>query len=146
MATLHLANEIFNLIYPVGSIYLSVNTTNPSTYFGGTWERVADEHYLIGYNPNNDYFDKPGAVKGSKNGPGGWNTAGTALTVDQIPSHNHLVPVVSKQVGHSGGTDWVTQYSDSQKTINVTNTGGGKAHTHFHVEPYYTVVVWKRTK
>ena len=41
MASLHLAQEIFKLIYPVGSIYLCSNSNiNPSTLFGGTWERV----------------------------------------------------------------------------------------------------------
>ena len=26
--------------YPIGSIYLSVNSTNPGTIFGGTWQRL----------------------------------------------------------------------------------------------------------
>lgn len=25
-------------LFPVGSIYINVNTTNPGTIFGGTWE------------------------------------------------------------------------------------------------------------
>ena len=33
-----LESSLLNSIYPVGSIYLSVNSTNPGTLFGGTWE------------------------------------------------------------------------------------------------------------
>ena len=47
MASLHLAQEIFNLIYPVGSIYLSMNSTDPSKLFGGTWEAI-NSRFLIG--------------------------------------------------------------------------------------------------
>lgn len=40
MASLHLAPEIFKLIYPVGAIYESTSNTNPSTLFGGTWRQI----------------------------------------------------------------------------------------------------------
>lgn len=37
---------LLDLIYPVGSLYWSSNSTNPATLFGGTWTQIADSpHY-----------------------------------------------------------------------------------------------------
>ena len=38
--------EFINLVYPVGSIYLSTNNTNPGTLFGGSWEQIQDRFLL----------------------------------------------------------------------------------------------------
>lgn len=35
MSNLHLAQEIFKLIYPVGAVYISFSSTNPETLFRG---------------------------------------------------------------------------------------------------------------
>ena len=39
--------NLFNLVYPVGSIYMSVNNTSPATLFGGTWEKIQGR-FLLG--------------------------------------------------------------------------------------------------
>ena len=69
-------------MYPVGSIYLSVNNVNPSTIFGGTWEQIQDRFLL---------------AAGSTYGAG--TTGGSAththttgdhiLTVAETPAHTH---------------------------------------------------------
>lgn len=131
---------------------MSVNTTNPSTYFGGTWEQVAVEKYLIGYNAYNQWFDKPGQSKGSGAGPGSWNTNDHILTVDEIPSHNHLdrIPHTSNAAHNTNGDylpygGWNANANSVSYYIETSKTGGGKGHSHFQVSPYYAVVVWKRT-
>lgn len=78
MAKLHLAQEILNIIYPVGSIYLSWNSTNPSTYFGGTWTQLKGG-FLYGF------VESPGTGNGT-----GTSTNSHTLTINQIPSHNHF--------------------------------------------------------
>ena len=41
-------NALWGKIYPVGSIYISVNSTNPASLFGGTWELVGSGRTLWG--------------------------------------------------------------------------------------------------
>lgn len=39
-------NTLLNLVYPVGSFYLSQNSTSPASRFGGTWSQLNDDKYL----------------------------------------------------------------------------------------------------
>ena len=41
-------SQIASLIYPVGSIYMSVSNTDPSILFGGTWVSIASGRCLMG--------------------------------------------------------------------------------------------------
>ena len=66
-----------DFIYPIGSIYMSVNSTNPGTLFGGTWSQLKDRFLL-------------GAGNTYTNG----NTGGAAtvtLTVNRMPKHSHTI-------------------------------------------------------
>ena len=40
-------SNYWNKIYPVNSIYMSVNSTSPATLFGGTWVQLKDR-FLLG--------------------------------------------------------------------------------------------------
>ena len=39
-------SDLINLIYPVGSIYMSVNDVSPQIFLGGTWEQIKDRFLL----------------------------------------------------------------------------------------------------
>ena len=69
-----------NQIYPVGSIYISVSSTNPSTLFGGTWEAYATGRALIGYDSSDTSFDTIEETGGSKT---------TTLVAANIQKHYH---------------------------------------------------------
>lgn len=74
--------RIFNLIYPIGSIYLSENSTSPATLFGGTWTQIKDKFLLTA----GDTY-KAGNTGGSSTHK--HTTAGHTLTTNEMPSHTH---------------------------------------------------------
>ena len=66
---------LLDLIYPIGAIYWSSDSTSPATLFGGTWSQITDKFIL---------------AAGSTYTAG--NTGGAAsysLTENNIPSHTH---------------------------------------------------------
>ena len=66
---------LLNLVYPVGSIYLSSKNTNPGTLFGGTWTQIKDKFILTA----GDSYSN-GATGGA---------ATVTLSVSNMPSHKH---------------------------------------------------------
>ena len=94
--------RLFDAIYPVGSIYMSTSSTNPGTLFGGTWEAYAQGRTIIG-NGTSDQVFSAGNTGGESNHKlsesempshthsytRGDSVQGTAITVDQMPSHRH---------------------------------------------------------
>ena len=120
-----------NNTYPVGAIYLSVNSTSPASLFGGTWEQIKDR-VLIG--AGNLY-----AVG---------DTGGEAthiLTVDEMPSHKHIMNPRG-YVGHfSSGSGYTTAVIDNytEKGDVVTSSTGG-SQPHNNMPPYLAVYMWKR--
>lgn len=75
---------VVDVVYPVGSIYISVSPTNPSTIFGGTWEAFATGRTLVGVKSDDADFGSVGNEGGSKK---------TTLTQAQIPTHTHSVDI-----------------------------------------------------
>jgi len=102
-------DNIFNVIYPIGCIYESTDSTDPSTLFTGTtWTAFGQGKMLVGLDPNDTDFDSTSDSGGSKT---------VTLTTDQIPSHNHSFSGSSGSAGSHSHT-----YSGS-----TSNHGG---HTH----------------
>ena len=42
--------DLVDVLYPVGSVYISFDETNPSEIMGGSWERVSEGRTLVGVN------------------------------------------------------------------------------------------------
>lgn len=52
-------NISIGIKFPIGYIYLSTSSTNPSAYFGGTWQRISNGKVLVGVDENDTDFNAP---------------------------------------------------------------------------------------
>lgn len=133
-----LSSLILEAVYPVGSIYMSVNSTSPATLFGGTWEAIQGK-FLLGADG--------GAYKAGNTGGEATHT----LTVDEIPKHTHSMysgnsgaPDTWEPDGGSYLVDSVTQDKHTWwASLGMNYAGGGAEHN--NMPPYLAVYIWKRT-
>lgn len=133
-------------IYPVGSIYMSLQYNSPASFIGGTWEQIMN-NFLIGAGDSYVLGTTGGSLTHIH------TTGNCTLTVDQIPSHLHYnsYPVVAPSPNGYGvnGYAWI-QDSSNWGVITTQSTGGGAAHNHgntgssSNLPPYLAVYMWKR--
>lgn len=141
-------SDLLNLIYPVGSIYMSVNNTSPATLFGGTWSQIKGR-FLLGTgsleNNNSGYFGL--VTAGEINAPVGEQGGETwhRLTINEMPSHNHKLLSNSPQ-GSSDTISILSTFQGSDENAAFTHSsdvGGSEAHN--NIPPYFAVNIWQRT-
>ena len=86
----------FDTIYPVGSIYMSINSTDPSILFGGTWEAI-ENTFLIAQGDTYTAGSSGGNATHSHT-TDATTTGGTALSIANMPAHNHNSRSLSGQI------------------------------------------------
>lgn len=149
-------------IYPIGSIYMSVNSTNPSTLFGGTWVRLQDTFLLAA---GSTY--QAGSTGGE---------ASHTLTETEIPSHTHGSKLSDARInlhGFGAGGNFINNmvnatgydynsngfrsaaqltkqtgsdsYSGFQIALAHTHNSFGGSGAHNNMPPYLAVYMWQRT-
>ena len=136
------------MMWPVGSMYISVSATSPQTLFGGTWQQIRDTFLL---------------AAGSTYAAG--TTGGEAvhtLTENELPAHAHnpanqagyygfitnsqkafTVGDMGAQSGSGRYYPYASAAFDISRNTKTGSVGGGKAHN--NMPPYLAVYVWKRT-
>lgn len=121
---------IVDLIYPVGSIYISVSAADPADLFGGTWQRIEDVFLLAA---GSTYA--AGATGGE---------AEHTLAETEIPAHTHG-RIYSDSVASEKKFPWFNSAVGSGEKVgyDYVSAGGGAAHN--NMPPYLAVYVWHRT-
>ena len=131
--------QLLNLIYPVGSIYMSVNSIDPSILFGGTWVSWGSGRVPVGVNPSDSTFatvEKTGGEKEHK------------LTVEEIPKHGHpmeasALSLNESTVGHAQSGSGMMAFTSIGSVAGTIKVGSDTAHN--NLQPYITCYMWKRT-
>jgi hypothetical protein len=127
-------------LYPVGSVYISFDPTDPGTLFGGTWEQIKDRFLLAA----GDTY-----AAGSTGGE-----ATHTLTVDEMPSHSHdfdrqqwhlsdEISIASSDAIINWREHIERAFTDDAFKGSVNNSGGSQPHN--NMPPYLAVYMWKRT-
>ena len=154
-------------IYPIGSIYMSINPTNPSELFGGAWEAIAQGTFLISagtdYTVGNSYGSSShthtqvattsggpsnntsgGPSNNTSGGPSNNTSGSTAISVAQMPSHTHTFrsgagPGLGVATGGSDNPNYYCFADDVRATATTFyNTNTGSGSGHTHTLSSHT--------
>ena len=151
-------------IYPVGSIYLSANNVNPSTYLDGTtWVQLKDR-FLLGAGDTYTAGAKDGAATVKLTGAqSGVHQHTHSFTQPSVTggSHSHYINYHSKTLAKgtaydrpaSIGSGTANGYTTSSTSHTHTVSGGAVGNTtvadateaHNNMPPYLVVYMWQRT-
>ena len=144
--------EIMLALYPVGAVYISVNSTSPASLFGGTWEQVKGR-FLIGTGKpeNNDDGTSPGNYNYAAGSKGG--EAAHKLTISEMPNHMHESIMANGDINYKilygpGGNIQTNagsvQYTSGSGSYELKTISSGGSQSHNNMPPYLAVYMWKR--
>ncbi|HEP2841436.1 TPA: hypothetical protein VCI50_000112 [Streptococcus pyogenes] len=132
--------EILDMIYPVGSIYISISSSNPSYTMGGTWQRFANGKTLVGVDEYDIDFNSPSRTGGEK---------AHQTTVEEMPSHTHQFNTEAAgspiALGWENGNNSAMRAKLGNYTLGLPTTSVGGNKPHNNLQPYVTVYMWRRT-
>lgn len=129
-------------VYPVGSIYMNINSDNPGDLFGGTWERIQGVFLLAGNDKYEEY--KPGATGGSVTHSHGYGSLYAAIYNAGTSGHYYKtktgVSFTANEQKKDTGAGATSTKACTEATQIYGNTGSANG-----MPPFLAVYVWKRT-
>ncbi len=158
--------NIFNIVYPVDSIFISTSNADPATIYGGTWAAFGAGRTLVGVGTGTDSNSESVVFSTSEATAGEYNHTLTQAEINHNHQWNKKESDASnsfdrfiKMDGVSNNTEDSTfdssgnkmLYSDQYEMRQNTYTSANRALTngtvtgHNNIQPYITVYMWKRT-
>lgn len=144
--------KLLQMIYPVGSIYMSTNNVSPATFIGGTWTLIQGKFLLAagdGYTAGDTGGEASHTLTAAESGQ-------KAITISGDGAHQHNVLMKYRQAGvvtgsaayfHGDGTLNYTGFSTvaDQGAHSHSISGSNATNAHNNMPPYLVVYVWTRT-
>lgn len=129
---------LLDFVYPIGSIYFSISSTNPGLLIGGTWTSWGAGRVPVGVDTTDSDFNSVEKTGGEKT---------HKLTVAEMPEHDHdslnyTNGYAEPTTGQGSFRQLLAGDSASTSYVAVKNSGGDQAHN--NVQPYITCYMWKR--
>src|SRR5690606_38823591 len=91
-------DNLIDVVYPVGSIYISTVDTNPGTVFGvGTWVAFGTGRTIVGVDTDQTEFDTVEKTGGAKT---------HTLTTAEMPSHTHIQNAHTHNLNRYNASQW----------------------------------------
>ena len=153
--------------YPIGSIYMSVNSTSPADLFGGTWEEIAGGRVLMGQNSTYAAGSTGGATTHTHTGSAhthaygfayachygamlAYNTAGACRILNNGTWEDTPTCSSSASVGNNTPVMAATGRTTADVSrvaarANTSSSGTDKTGSASSLMPYLSVYMWKRT-
>lgn len=126
--------------HPIGSLYTTIDPTNPSNIFGGTWVSWGGGTTLVSVNDSDSDFNIVEKTGGSKE---------VTLTGDQLPE-SKLGDILFWNLASYSGAFRVSTTNYDRTASFGSDFGGqnlemGRNQPHENMPPYTTAYIWKRT-
>lgn len=125
-------SDLLDFVYPVGSVYMSVNNISPQVFLGGTWVPWGSGRVPVGVDSQDTNFDtveETGGAKSESYTPSGTNTGGGVgnhkLLVSEMPEHTHTFTGTAVTSGDNSvqHTHSTPNHTHDIKTASPNNTG-----------------------
>lgn len=149
-------DAILDRVYPVGSIYMSVNSTNPSNYFGGTWSKWGTGRVPVCVDTSNTNFDSVEKTGGSSTHRHSWRL-GIHWYYAEACGETETAGTGAYKYSSSSYDGWQRDLTSRKVNVNNSTTASAKEVTAVGkysigdtantstLQPYITCYMWKRT-